>query len=104
MARLEELERFAREVNAESAGSIRVSVVRTENRGVAAARNTGVAMASAPLIAFLDSDDLWLPHKLERQVVFMKAHPRVRDRADRGDLGAQWAASESRPAASQARR
>jgi glycosyltransferase involved in cell wall biosynthesis len=70
----EELERLAGEVNAEGAGSIRVSVVRTENRGVAAARNTGVAQATAPLIAFLDSDDLWLPHKLERQVAFMDAH------------------------------
>jgi glycosyltransferase involved in cell wall biosynthesis len=71
----EELERLAGEVNAEGADSMRMSVVRTENRGVAAARNTGVAKASAPLIAFLDSDDLWLPHKLERQVEFMGAHP-----------------------------
>ena len=73
---VEELERLAREVNAEDADStlIRVSVVRTENRGVAAARNTGVAQATAPLIAFLDSDDLWLPHKLDRQVEFMEAH------------------------------
>jgi glycosyltransferase involved in cell wall biosynthesis len=50
-------------------------VVRTENRGVAAARNAGVAMASAPLIAFLDSDDLWMPHKLERHLKFMHSHP-----------------------------
>lgn len=70
----EELERLAGEVHAEGADSMRMRVVGTENRGVAAARNTGVAKASAPLIAFLDSDDLWLPHKLERQVVFMKAH------------------------------
>ena len=32
-------------------------------------RNRGVELASAPLIAFLDSDDLWLPQKLERQFV-----------------------------------
>ena len=70
-----ELERTAAEVTAESARSRpRCSVVRTENRGVAAARNTGVAKASAPLIAFLDSDDLWGPHKLDRQVEYMKAH------------------------------
>ncbi len=51
-------------------------VVRTENRGVAAARNVGVAMASAPLTALLDSDDLWVPDKLSRQVEFMHLHPR----------------------------
>jgi glycosyltransferase involved in cell wall biosynthesis len=71
----EELELLAGEVNAEGAGAICVTVVRTENRGVAAARNTGVAKATAPLIAFLDSDDLWLPHKLDRQMAFMDAHP-----------------------------
>ena len=39
-----------------------------ENRGVSAARNCGVGETSAPWIAFLDSDDEWLPQKLERQV------------------------------------
>ncbi len=33
-----------------------------------AARNQGARASSAPLIAFLDSDDLWLPHRLERQL------------------------------------
>ena len=46
-----------------------------EHRGPAAARNRGVAMARAPLIAFLDSDDLWSPTKLERQLAFMRANP-----------------------------
>ena len=32
-------------------------------------------MARAPLIAFLDSDDLWAPTKLERQLAFMRANP-----------------------------
>ena len=48
--------------------------LHTENRGVAAARNTGVAMARAPLVAFLDSDDLWGPNKLARQVEYMHAN------------------------------
>lgn len=39
----------------------RVRIVRQENRGAAAARNAGVATAAAPLVAFVDSDDLWLP-------------------------------------------
>ena len=53
----------------------RVTLTRIENRGPAAARNHGVAMAHAPLIAFLDSDDLWMPHKLQRQLALMRANP-----------------------------
>jgi hypothetical protein len=41
-----------------------------ENRGVSAARNTGIYSSSAPLIAFLDSDDRWFPDKLKVQVEF----------------------------------
>ena len=48
---------------------------RIDHRGPAAARNRGVALARAPLIAFLDSDDLWSPAKLERQLAFMSANP-----------------------------
>jgi len=43
--------------------------------GPAAARNRGVELARAPLIAFLDSDDLWRAGKLERQLAFMREHP-----------------------------
>jgi len=49
----------------------RVTLLRQENRGVSAARNLGVARSSAPWIALLDSDDCWLPEKLERQLAFM---------------------------------
>jgi glycosyltransferase involved in cell wall biosynthesis len=45
------------------------------HRGVAAARDRGVELARAPLIAFLDSDDLWHREKLVRQLVFMHANP-----------------------------
>lgn len=45
------------------------------NHGVAAARNRGIDAARAPLIAFLDSDDTWLPGKLSRQVALMEAAP-----------------------------
>src|SRR5271163_804300 len=52
-----------------------IRIERIEHRGAAAARNRGVALARAPLIAFLDSDDLWAPTKLERQLGFMRANP-----------------------------
>ncbi len=44
------------------------------NRGVSAARNTGIRASTAPLIAFLDSDDRWLPGKLAAQVRFFEQH------------------------------
>jgi glycosyltransferase involved in cell wall biosynthesis len=52
-----------------------IRIERIEHSGPAAARNRGVALAGAPLIAFLDSDDLWAPTKLERQLAFMRANP-----------------------------
>jgi GT2 family glycosyltransferase len=70
-----ELERTAAAIRAEHANRVVMQIVRTENRGVAAARNTGVALALAPLIAFLDSDDLWGPDKLACQIEYMRAHP-----------------------------
>jgi glycosyltransferase involved in cell wall biosynthesis len=52
-----------------------IRAVRTERRGPAAARNHGIAMARSRLIAFLDSDDLWMPEKLARQSLFMRNNP-----------------------------
>ncbi len=52
-----------------------VRYVFQPNVGPAAARNRGIACARGELLAFLDSDDLWLPAKLQRQVAYMTAHP-----------------------------
>lgn len=43
-----------------------------KNSGAAVARNTALRMAQGRWIAFLDSDDLWTPEKLEKQLKFMK--------------------------------
>ena len=45
------------------------------NRGVSAARNTGIRCTESPFIAFLDSDDYWLPGKLESQMDFFSSRP-----------------------------
>jgi glycosyltransferase involved in cell wall biosynthesis len=45
--------------------------------GAGRARNTGLGATSAPLIAFLDADDAWLPHRVTAEVAHFERHPEV---------------------------
>lgn len=56
-------------------GDARVCVVDQPNAGECAARNRGIAEARAEWVAFLDSDDEWLPQFLERVVAMASLHP-----------------------------
>lgn len=53
-----------------------LQVVRTPNRGLPAARNTGIARASGRYVALLDCDDVWAPEKLARQEAALDSDPR----------------------------
>ncbi len=54
-----------------------VRYIRQENRGVAAARNRGVAESQGDCVALLDHDDLWNPAKMAKQVSVLEARPEV---------------------------
>ena len=67
---------IAQRYAAEASGRIRyLEHPRHENRGQSASRNLGLAHARGSLIAFLDSDDVWHPRKIQRQVALLDAHP-----------------------------
>ena len=53
----------------------RLRILRQEHRGLSIARRHSIAAASGEFVAFLDHDDIWLPHKLETQMAAAAAHP-----------------------------
>jgi glycosyltransferase involved in cell wall biosynthesis len=63
----EELRRFGDQIR----------YLHQENRGLPAARNLGIRTATGEYLAFLDSDDLWDPTKLEKQMAVIEADPKV---------------------------
>lgn len=62
----------------------RLQLITQQNQGAAVARNAGLAAARGEYIAFIDSDDCWLPGKLSAQVAYLQAHP------DIGVVFARW--------------
>lgn len=52
-----------------------IKYVRQQNAGPSEARNRGIAMASAPLVAFLDADDVWTENKTSEQLAVLQANP-----------------------------
>lgn len=55
----------------------RIRYTRTSHQGGPAARNVGIRMAKGKYIAFHDSDDLFMPRRLEKQVAFLESSPSV---------------------------
>ena len=55
----------------------RICVITTQNQGVSCARNTAIERVRGEWIAFLDSDDQWLPHKLALQWERLQQHPQL---------------------------
>lgn len=62
---------------AEYSADPRFRVIDQENRGLVYSLNRGLEAARADLVARLDADDIALPHRLSRQVEFMRDHPEV---------------------------
>tara|TARA_Y100000031_G_scaffold149436_1_gene187249 strand:+ start:162 stop:1022 length:861 start_codon:yes stop_codon:yes gene_type:complete len=52
----------------------RISLLRQKNAGPAIARNIGLEKATGEYLAFLDSDDYWMPDKLVQQLNFIDSH------------------------------
>ena len=52
-----------------------IQVIHQTNQGQSIARNAALGLAKGHFIAFMDSDDLWAPNKIERQVEFLTANP-----------------------------
>ncbi len=54
-----------------------VELIEEPRQGLPSARNAGLLRATAPLIAFLDADDLWMPGKLKRQCTILDQQPEL---------------------------
>lgn len=57
--------------------NLNVILIDKPNGGVSTARNAGLKASKGDLIAFLDSDDMWFPEKLEKQIIILEKNPEV---------------------------
>ena len=60
-------------VEAHASADARVRLIRQTNAGVATARNRGISESAADFVAPVDADDLWMPTKIEKQMVAMRS-------------------------------
>lgn len=65
------------QLKAHAAFDERIRLVARDNAGVSSARNLGVELGCAPLIAFIDADDIWTPDKLARHLACHTAAPNL---------------------------
>jgi glycosyltransferase involved in cell wall biosynthesis len=71
-----------------------VKVFRIDNVGAAGARNHGISRANSTYVAFLDSDDVWMPTKLERQLGVIDDVPSVGMVGTQTTMGAKFIEAE----------
>ena len=65
------------------------------NKGLSASRNHGIAVARGQLIAVLDADDVWSPHKLRLQVAIMNANPKASMLCEASEYWYSWNGNEA---------
>jgi glycosyltransferase involved in cell wall biosynthesis len=63
------------------------------NRGMSASRNLGISQASGKYVSFLDADDVWMPQKLEQQVLCLESHPEAALVCGRAQWWYSWSGS-----------
>ena len=68
-----------------------VRIISKENGGVSTARNAGIKNAKGKWIALLDSDDVWKPYKIEKQINVIEKHPEINFiGANRNNENVKW--------------
>lgn len=68
---------FEKWLSSADTGKVEIKYLSQENRGKSAALNTGVEASSGDWVAFNDSDDIWLPKKIETQMTLLARHPEI---------------------------
>ena len=67
-----------------------------QNKGMSAARNLGISRSRGDYVAFIDSDDVWMPNKLEHQLAYIKKHPTASMTYGPGKWWYGWDSAEKR--------